>query len=169
MMLLAQQPDPARLAQVLAGLLCVLGVALVIGTLIGAVVLRTACWLYNLFVGGAKSRDAVPMPDFGKAMGIAFVAALVNMGTSFVVGLVVGGGMAAMGKDLGAAQSVAQLVAVPVSFLVLAGMISGMLPTSFGRAALVALLYLAIAIIITVVILVMMVIVFAAIGAGLPR
>ncbi len=169
MMVLAQQPDPARLAGMLVGMACGLGVALVIGTLIGAVVLRAACWLYNSFAGGAKSREAVPQPAFGKAMGIAFVAMLVNLGTSFVVGLIVGGGAAALGRDMSSAQTTAQLVAVPVSFFVLAGMISGMLPTSFGRAALVALLYLAIAIIITVVILIVLFGVIAAIGAGLPR
>jgi hypothetical protein len=61
--------DPVAI--VVVGLIAV--VALAIGTVIGAVILRTACWLYNKAAGG----EAVPEPSFAKAMLIAFLTAVV--------------------------------------------------------------------------------------------
>ena len=153
LVLLAQGQQAARAAGTIAGFLCAMGTFLVIGTLIGAVILRTACWLYNTFVGGRKTSRSVPEPDFGKAMGIAFVTWLVNVGVSFAIGFVVGGTAAAMGQARSNAPvAIAQLISIPPSLLVLAGLITAMLPTTFGRALLVALIYVAISLMIAAII-----------------
>jgi hypothetical protein len=99
-------------------LLCVRGFALAFGTVIGALFLRAGCVLHNKLVGGKGSPGSVPEPQLGKAMGIAFVTTLVN---------------AVMGFEL---------LSAPVSLLVMAGMCSALLPTTFTRGLLVVLCYL---------------------------
>jgi hypothetical protein len=147
-------------------MLCAMIVGLTIGTLIGAVILRAACWLYNSMVGGPKSPSAVPEPTMGRAMGIVFVTLLVNFAVSFGVGLVVGGGAAAAGGDTQMAGIIAQLVSIPISFLVMAGMLTALLPTTFPRALLVALLEFAISIVIGIGIVVVVMIVVAVLAAA---
>ena len=94
----------------IGGFLCVLVVGLLIGTLIGAIILRAAVSLFNKMAGGADSEGAVPEPEFGKAMGITFVTTLVNMVAGFMIGLVIGGAAAAGGAGVEGAALVAQLV-----------------------------------------------------------
>ncbi len=148
MILMAQQVDAARLGGFLVGMLCTLSVILVVGTLVGGLLLMFACGLYNKFAGGRKSRDAVPEPTIGKAMGIVLVAALANMAVGFVIALVVVGGAAATGRNPNSAAVLVQLLSAPVGILALTAMIAAMLPTSLGRAALVALLHAAIGVLI---------------------
>jgi hypothetical protein len=119
-------------------LLCALVIG---GTLIGAVFLRAAVALYNKMAAGASSASSVPEPAFGKAMGITFVTALVPM-VGFLIGFVIGGGAAAAGARGQGVDVVAQLISFPVGLLVMAGMLSLMLPTTFGRAILVTLCYM---------------------------
>jgi hypothetical protein len=52
----------------IAGLLCGLVIGVAIATVIGAVIFRAACWLFNKFAGGAGAPGAIPEPDFGRAM-----------------------------------------------------------------------------------------------------
>ena len=68
------------------GFVCVaVVIGLLIGLAIGAVILRSACHLIG-----------VPVPDFGKAMGVVFVTGLVtglaNFGVQFVLQSAMGGG-----------------------------------------------------------------------------
>ncbi len=119
MMLLAQQPHAARIAGFLAGVVLCLGITLIVGTLVGAVILRSACMLYNSFVGGSKTRRAVPLPDFSRAMGIVFLSIVAYIGASVVVGLAIGGSVGMLGKDVRIAQGIAQLVILPLGFFVL--------------------------------------------------
>jgi hypothetical protein len=142
----------------LGGLLCVMVFAILIGTLIGAVFLRAAIAMYNAMAGGRKSLSSVPEPDFGKAMGITFVTMLVNAVVSFGIGFVIGTGAQEIGQGgrepdlVAAAQAtgqarrgldlVASAISFPISLLVMAAMLSGMLPTTFGRAILVTLCYM---------------------------
>jgi hypothetical protein len=103
----------------------------------------------------SKSSGAIPEPGLGKGMLIVLCAWIVNVGISLVMTFALAGGGAIAGGGNGAANGVrliAQLVSIPVSFLVLAGMCTAMLPTSFGRACLVALFYTLICIAIAVVI-----------------
>ena len=148
----------------IGGMICGALFGLLIGTLIGAVFLRAACWLYNKMAGGPGSASSVPEPPFGKAMLIALAVAAVNFVVSFVVGFVVGGGAAAAGAKQQGAVLLAQLVSIPISFLVMAGMLTPLLPTTFPRALLITLLYFVIAV---VVIGIAMVIIIAIFGVAI--
>jgi hypothetical protein len=126
----------------LGGVLCFFIVAVALGTLIGAVFLRAACALYNRLVGGRKSPSSVPEPLLGKAMGITFVTTLVNVVLAFGIGLMVGVGGTATGASQRGMEALAQLISLPFSLLVMAGMNAALLPTTFARGLLVALCYL---------------------------
>jgi hypothetical protein len=126
----------------LGAFLCVMVFALPLGTVIGAVFLRAACALYNKQAGGKGLPDSVPEPLLGKAMGITFVTTLVNGIAGFVIGLLVGAGGAAAGSGERGPAVMAQLLSLPVSLLVMAGMNSALLPTTFSRGLSVALWYL---------------------------
>jgi hypothetical protein len=135
------------------GLLCVLVIAVAVGTLIGAVCLLAAIALYNKMAGGASSPGSVPEPALGKAMWITFATSVVQI----VAGVVIGGyGEAAEG----ARELFAQLISFPVSLLIMAGMLSAKLPTTFGRAVLVTLCYMLVVLIVVGVLVAIAVLVF---------
>ncbi len=113
--------------------------ALLVALVIPAMILRAAVSLYNKLAGGAGSPGAVPQPSLLKAIGIVFLTWLVNIVVGFTVGAVVGVGLAAGGASPREAALVAQLFSLPMSFLVMAVMLSALLPTTFGRAILVTL------------------------------
>jgi hypothetical protein len=121
------------------GLLCALVVGLPVGTLVGAVFLRAAVALSNKMAGGASSPGSVPEPAFGKAMWITFDTAVVQLVVGLLLDLFTGAGLAAAAARGQGADGVAQLVFLPVSFLITVGMLSAKLPTTFGRAILVTL------------------------------
>jgi len=118
-------------------LLEVLGALL--GLFIYAVVLRTACALYNKLVGGRGSPIAVPHLPLGIALNIVFVSLVVQTAVSFVIRLVAGGGFGA-GLDLERMSILSQILSLPASLLVMAGLNTALLPTAFARGYLVALL-----------------------------
>ncbi len=153
MMLLAQQVESARAAGALLGSLCILGVIVLVGTLIGGAFLMGACKLFNTMVYKPASRNGVPMPDVSKAMGIIFATMIVNVAVTFGAAFAIGTGTAVLGGDRGSVDISIQVFSNTVSFFVLSGMLTAMLPTHFGRAALVSLLYYALAIIPAVLIL----------------
>jgi hypothetical protein len=155
----------AQAGQALAGMLCFMGVALVIGTLIGAIILRAACSLFNKFAGGESASGAVPEPSMGSAMAITFVTTLVNMAVGFVLGLALQGA----GPNQAASQAIINLISIPISLLVFAGMVTVMLPTTFGKGLLIALLYLLIAFVIGCGIAIIVVGVMLAMGMKLGR
>lgn len=145
-------------------LICSLLVGLVIGTLIGAIILRAAVALYNSIVG-RSSLSTVPEPAFGKAMGITFLTSLIQLVVRFV--LTLAGGAAAQGSrtDGGLIALGVGLLAIPVSFLVMAGLLAAMLPTTFPRASLVTLFYFLIAILVVAVVVGGMILAGVGIGA----
>jgi hypothetical protein len=132
-------------------LLCSGAIGLLLATLIGGVLLRAACALYNKFVGGRKTPYSVPEPEMGKAMGIIFVTELVNWILGLAIGFAIGAGSFAAGLGEMETKIIAQMVSFPFSLLVLAGMSSSMLPTTFGRGLLVALCYLLVVVFVAVV------------------
>lgn len=185
----------------IVGLLCALVFGLFLGTLIGGVILRAACALYNKLAGAKppkrgsvpdweepplrrpekgevgegitgspqpfdyreareeedleqriRASQGVPEPELGTAMLIAFVSLLVNTAVNFGIRFTLSGGQAAFGGADLTAQIIASLISIPIGILVLGGMASAMLPTTFGKGMLVALLYLAIAFAIALVI-----------------
>lgn len=133
------------LGGILCGLLCV-GV---LWTLVGAVILRAACALYNKM---AASGNGVPDPSFGKAMGITLANFVAHMIVNIPLSMAMGGGQMAPGQPPNAGQIVSGLLALPIGFLVMAGMLTALLPTTFVRALLVSLCYMAIGIAVAIVI-----------------
>jgi len=132
---------------------------LILGSLIGAMLLRAAVALYNRLVGGESADGAVPSPSFRTAMGIALSTNVAN----FFVGIVIGIAVSEMGRAdpqpagvdwqarARSLQILSQLIAMPIGFFVAAGMLCTRLPTTFGRASLVALCYVLISILIVAV------------------
>ena len=119
-------------------------VVLLFGTLIGAVILRASCALFNRLAGGSDSPNAVPEPSFGKAMAIVFLAFLVKLATAAVIALAASGGH----LDAPASHSAQQTASVMSSlaaFFALAGASTVILPTSFGKSVVLAITYAVVA------------------------
>jgi len=134
--------------------LAMLGFILLLILVVGTICLRAACWFYNLMAGSSAGPPAagppaavpdqyttpamlagpggVPSPGFGKALGITAITVLVQIVVSFVLAVV-----AIRGEMTPATIN---LISLPVSFLVAASMIRFLLPTTFGRALLVAII-----------------------------
>jgi hypothetical protein len=150
------------------GFLCFLFPGLAIALWIGGLFIRAAVWLANAAIGGASPSEAgyyeprgyavdwqgrpqphraVPMPPLGKAMAIAFAIGVANFLSIAALGLMYGAASAAgitpaIRSHLTASphDQVRGLIAIAVSFLVQAGMLTVLLPTSFGRACVVQVL-----------------------------
>ena len=86
-------------------------------------------------------------------MFIVFLAGVVNFIVSIPINIIMGAGIAGLGGGQDPMLALlSQLIQVPIGFLVLAGLVTAMLPTSFGRACLAVLFYYLICIVIGVVI-----------------
>jgi hypothetical protein len=141
-------------------LLCVLVVALPLGLLIGAVILRAAVSFANKCLPQPTSRyyddddddweteyrprprrgsgaRAIPEPGMGQAMLIVFVNGIVGFVVSIPINVAMGVGLAGAGGNDPAAQIIASLIQLPIGFLINAGVLTAMLPTTFPRACLV--------------------------------
>jgi hypothetical protein len=161
-MIFAQiQPNAAAVA---GGMICGMVIAVSIISLVGAVVLRASCWLFNKFAGGPGAPNSVPEPSLGKACVIALVTAIVQQVVGFVVGLIVGAGGVAAGANQQATTVAAMLVSIPIGFLVFAGLVSVLLPTTIGRAFGVALCEFLIGAVIAACIVVFMLVIFGVLG-----
>jgi hypothetical protein len=160
----------------IAGILCVVLVALPLGLLIGAVILRAAVSFANKCLPQPRSRydddyddwddyddrprsrrrsssKAIPEPSMGQAMGIVFVNFIVGFVVSIPINIAMGAGVAGAGGDP-AARLIASLIQLPIGFLINAGVLTAMLPTTFPRACLVVLFEYLIAIAIGIIIFV---------------
>lgn len=171
--------------------ICVMLVALPIGLLIGAVILRGGVSFANKCLPKETERDyddwddadddedddrprrrrrrataAIPEPGVGKAMGIVFVNFIIGFIISIPINLVMGVGFGNMGGGRGDPMMslVASLIQLPISFLVNAGVLTAMLPTTFPRACLVVLFQYLIVIAICVVIAVPLVLLGVLLG-----
>lgn len=112
-----------------------------------------------------KTAGAVPEPDFGKALLVALVTMVCNFVVSFMVGLATGFVLAGTEiRDQAAITFIAQLASLPFSFLTIAAVRTFMLPTTFGRGALVTLFEFLIVIAVVAVIVGVMALVLAVIG-----
>jgi hypothetical protein len=123
-------------------LLCALAVGVTVETLIEAVCLRAGVALYNKLAGGASSPDGVPEPALGKAMWITFARILAQVVVGALLSLGTGAGPTAAGVREEGIDVVVPLVSFSVSLLIMAGILSARLPTTFGRAISVTLCYL---------------------------
>jgi hypothetical protein len=184
-----------RDASYLLGALCGIVFVIALVILIGAVILRAACSLFNSMSGASSKprrrnydddpddeprsrryrRDdddlleprysprgspGVPEPSFGKACGIMAIAlvihVIVQFGLGFVIVMLILADARGGGPFIGAspmASILIGLISLPIDLLVLAGLSSAMLPTSFGKGLLVALLDLLIWFVVGVVII----------------
>lgn len=148
------------------GALCGMIGGLLIGTLVGAVLLRAGISLFNSLAGARHDPERqVPEPDTGKAMGIVFATMLVQIGIQIALQL------AGVRLEVPnpAMQPIADmLISFPVGMIVMAFMLQFMLPTTFVRGLLVSLCYMVVAIAVAAVILMIVFgVMFAAGGARL--
>jgi hypothetical protein len=155
-----QGPD---VAGAVAGVICIAVLAIFFGVVIGAVILRAACSLFNKM---ASPQNGVPEPGFGKALGIVVLNAIASAAAGFPVGMIVGLWGQASGIDEKTTQAVAGLISLPIGFLVMGGLLTLMLPTSFGRALLVTLLQYVVIFLIALVIGIIAAAVLLALGIG---
>jgi hypothetical protein len=137
--------------------------AVPVGLYIGAVVLRCGCWLFNKInksVAGPDAVNAVPIPGVGKAMLITLVVSVANLLVAFAIGLAFGVAAGASASNAAGAARLAQIVSIPASLLVGAGLLTAMLPTRFTRALLVVLcevlIGLALAVVIGIIVTIVM-------------
>jgi hypothetical protein len=161
-----------------AGIVCALVIALAVGMLISAVLLRASIALYNKLAGGASSPSGVPDPTFGKAMWITFATSLAQVVIGFLFDVFTGPGtptrrlLESLAGDMtgGAgersADLVVQILFLPVSLLIMAVMLSAKLPTTFGRAMLISLCYLLIVVLVVGVIAVIGIVVYGVVLRG---
>lgn len=134
------------------------GVALLIGTLIGAVLLRFAVWVYNKLFAGTDAQRRVTEPSYERAMGVVCLAFLLDLLAGIPVRYAIGFLVSTL---IGPASRLAHMVWVqaiylPLGTVLMAGVCTYLLRTSFGRALGVAVCY-------GLIILVL----FAVIGGGL--
>ncbi len=122
------------------------------GTLFGAVLLLAAIALHNKMAGGAGAPGSVAAPSFVKALGVAFATGFINAAVGIGVALAVQATPAVQYLPVGCRGLLPHVVALPLSLLIMAAMLTAMLPTSFRRAVVITLLYLIIAIALTLLI-----------------
>lgn len=125
-------------------------VGVVIGTLVGAIILRAAVSLFNQIAGTSSSPEKLEVPSFGKAFAIVFFTNLAICLVSIGVGLVLGAGGGALGLPRSAILALAQVISLPISFLVMSFMLANQLKTTMARGMGISLCYLAVVLAIAV-------------------
>ena len=103
----------------------------------------------------ADRLGGVPKLSLGQTMGIIFLTAIINALVGYLAGKFLGGARLKPGDGPLSISPVAYVVTLPVSVLVIAAL----LPTSFGKGLLVALLYALICLVLSVVLVVTIVLV----------
>lgn len=115
---------------------------LVVSSILGAVPLRASVAFCNKFAGFASSRE-IPEPEVGEAMWILFVTILVNMVLGLLVLALTGpGAVLTVGRNENSAGATLQLFTLAAGFLVMAGLLTRMLPTTFAQAILVTMVWM---------------------------
>jgi len=106
---------------------------------LGAIVLRGAVALFNLLAGGDKAAHAVPRPTFLKAMGIAFLTFGANTIVRALIGATASVAAPSMRGGIGAMLGLSQIASLAAGAFVMSGLLTVLLPTTFGRAFLITL------------------------------
>jgi hypothetical protein len=147
---------------------CLILIVLPVALLIGVAILRAAINLANGRIGQtpgdvilARDEDdwadypipgervnstaAIPLPSVGSGMMMMLAVVIVNVIVGAAVQLVIGDEPAPRGGRLRGplddSTFIARVVTLPVSFLIMSGLLAAMLPTTFRRGCLVAGLY----------------------------
>jgi hypothetical protein len=109
--------------------------------LVGGLVLRAACALFNRMAEGSGKAGRVPVPETGKAMIVVLGCNLLQFPIDFLIDWKLGRGFSRAGDvSIGALLWRAAIFWL-VGVFVTSGVLSGGLPTGFGRSTLVSLLY----------------------------
>ena len=145
----------------LAGMICAFVFFAGLLLLIHAVILRAACSIFNRV---CQPENCVPGPSFGKAILIVFVTNVAQNIVSFGIGVVTGIVAAVVGFDEDVATIIAVVFSIPFVILIAGVINTWLLPTTFVRGLLVALLHVAIVIAVGLVIGVVVVVVMLAVG-----
>ena len=139
-----------------------------IGTVFGSVLLLAAIALRNKMAGSVGTPGSVAAPSFAKALGITFATALINAAVGIGVAFAAQATPAVHVLPVPCFGLIAQAVALPLSLLIMAAMLTVMLPTSVGRALVITLLYLTIGIALTTLIAVVLAVAVLAIRLAIP-
>jgi hypothetical protein len=131
-----------------------------IGAILGGLVFQLACFVYNKFAGGESAPAAVPQPEYGGAYKIVFISSAISSVMNFVIGFLIGVIIIlALGPEIGQArvnsavvQVLMNLISIPIALFVMSGVARKALPTTYGRAILVTLLYMVLGVVIGAVI-----------------
>jgi hypothetical protein len=83
----------------------------------------------------SRAAGGIPEPTMGRAMGIVFVVFICTSIAGLPISLAMGAGPLGDGEP--EVVLLASLIQLPIGFLVTAGVLCGMLPTTFPRACLV--------------------------------
>jgi hypothetical protein len=133
--------NPHRVASELFTTLMTLSAVLAVGSLIGGPVLRASCALFNLMAANSKPHLSVPEPTFGKAMAIVLGTLILQLPIDFLVELKLNPGQRPPGGWSFGFLFLRSTLFWLVGVFITSGLVSGLLPTGFGRASLVSLLY----------------------------
>jgi hypothetical protein len=131
-----------RDAGLLLGSLLITGLAILVVTFIGALLLRFAVAIYNLLAGGADSESGVPEPRFLTAMGVALQTAVMIGGLSFLLAFARRAGNLGVEADGEERLAAAAFIFFLLSLVAVAGTLMVVLPTSLGKALFVSLCYM---------------------------
>jgi len=133
---------PKLTGKQIGALIIVSAISLIVGSTLGSAILRTAIWLFNSVAGISNSRDAVPEPTYGEGVGIIFVTIIMNTMAGFGSTFAVGFCCALARIEQQDALLYARIASMPLALLVMSGMFSSMLPTSFFRGLAIAIGYI---------------------------
>lgn len=127
--------DTSALATAAVAMICFVGIGLAIGAVIGGALLKGVCILINA-VGG---REVVPNPSFLRSMGIflatTVLTALVN---AMMLKMATGSILPVNAGQPDPRYLMVNVVAIPVNLMIMAALISALLPTTILKAFLVA-------------------------------
>jgi hypothetical protein len=129
-------------------------VRVIVGSILGSVILRTAIYLFNAITATGDSRDAVPEPTYGEGVGIIFVTIIVNSVAACAALFAIAFGCALAGVEEQHARIYAPIAVLPLGVLIMSGMFSSLLPTTYLRALVIAIGYMVIWIFIVAAILI---------------
>ena len=148
----------------IAATLCGLAFLILLGLLFTSLVIRTAVSIFNRLAGSPKTPALVPLPSLAKGMLIGFTASVLNVAI-YATSAFATGALSTDREPNPQMSFTAWLISSPLSLLVLACLLTGLLPTTFPRALLITLCYVLLAILLTAAIALHIAAIAAAINA----
>ena len=106
--------------------------------LIGSVILRAACTLFNKL---CRPENQVPEPDYGKALLATLIWASLSQVFGLVISVVLAVTLVSANVTPEVTVAIVELVAQSIGVLIMAGTATFALPAPFGRSLLVSLIF----------------------------